>query len=85
MNQGQPTIEYEVMAVSDAKFEESVIRPERPVQVAHWNAESNPVTIEKYRLEGLPALLFFWDGKKIHPITGARPKQEIARIIDNNL
>jgi len=45
MNQAQPTIKNEVMAVSDANFEESVIRPERPVQVAHWNAESNPVTL----------------------------------------
>jgi len=83
MNQVPSTIEIEVMAVSDANFEETVIRPERPVQVAHWDAESHPVAIEKYRLEGLPALLFFWDGKKIHPITGARPKQEIARIIDD--
>ncbi len=85
MNQAQPTLENDVMTVSHSDFEESMIRPERPVQVAHWDAESNPVAIEKYRLEGLPALLFFWDGKKIHPITGAPPEEEIARIIDNNL
>jgi len=85
MNEAQPIIENDVMTVSHADFEESVIHPERPVQVANSDAESNPVTIEKYRLEGLPALLFFWDGKKIHPITGAPPKEEIARIIDNNL
>ena len=85
MNQAQPTIENEVMALSDANFEESVIHLERPVQVAHWDAESNPVTIEQYRLEGRPALLFFWDGKNIHPITDAPLKEEIARIIDNNL
>lgn len=85
MNQAQTTIENDVMTVTLADYEESVIRPERPVQVAHWDAESNPVAIEKYRPEVLPALLFFWDDKKIHPITGAPPKEEIARIIDNNL
>ncbi len=85
MNQAQPTVENDGMTVSHADYEESMNRPERPVQVAHWDRESNPVTFEKYRLEGRPALLFFWDGKKIHPITGPRPKERIARIIDNNL
>ena len=82
MNQAQLTIENPVTAVSDADFEESAIRPKRPVQVVHSDAESNPVAIEKFRSEGLPALLFFWDGKKIHRITDERLKEEIARIID---
>ena len=85
MNQVLSTIENDVMAVTHADYEKSMIRPERLVQVADWDAESNLVAIEKYRPEGLPALLFFWDGKKVHRITDERPKQEIARIIDNNL
>ncbi len=85
MNQLPSTIENDVMTVIHADYEESMIRPEKLVQVAQWDAKSNPVAIEKYRPEGLPALLFFWDGKKVHRITDERPKQEIARIIDNNL
>ena len=85
MNQVPSTIENNVMTVTHADYEESMIRPKRLVQVAHWDAESNPVAIEKYRPEVLPALLFFWDGKKIHPITGTPPKEEFARIIDNNV
>ena len=85
MNQLPSTIENDVMTVTHADYEESMIRPERLVQVAHGDAESNPVAIEKYCPEELPALLFFWDGKKVHRITDERPKQEIARIIDNNL
>ena len=85
MNQLPSTIENDVMTVIHADYEESMIRPERLVQVAHWDAESNPVAIEKYRPEGLPALLFFWDGKKVHKITDERPNQEIARSIEQHL
>ena len=85
MNQVQSTIENDVMTVTHADYEESMIRLKRPVQVAHWDAESNPVAIEKFCPEGSPTLLFFWDGKKVHQITDERPKQEIARIINNNL
>ena len=83
MNQAQPIYENDAMTVSHADY--SVLRPERPVQTAHWDTESNPVTVEKYSFGSRPTLVFFWDGKNIHPITDAPLKEEIARIIDNNL
>ena len=83
MKQAQPIVKNDAMTVSHADY--PVLRPERPVQTAHWDTESNPVTVEKYSFGSRPTLVFFWDGKKVHWITDERPRQEIARIIDNNL
>lgn len=83
MNQALLSIENEVTARSDADFEAPLIPPEKPFQAPDWDAASHhPVTIEKLRIKGTPALLFFWDGKKVHRITDERLKEEMARVID---
>ena len=85
MIQTQPTIENKVMAVPDINFEESVIRRRKSFQAPDWDVAFHPATNQNFRLEGTPALLFFWDGKKVHRITDERLKEEIARIIDYSL
>ncbi len=82
MNQAQLTIENPVTVASDINFGESAFGTQGRFQSAHRNAKSNPVAIEKYRLKGLPAVVFFWDGKKVHRITDERTRQEIARSME---
>ena len=74
MNQALLSIENEVMARSDSDFEKSWIPPAKSFQAPDWDVESRPVTIEKFRIESTPAVLFFWDGKKVHRIMDERLK-----------
>lgn len=67
MNQALLSIEDEVVALSDPDS---------------WDVESFPVPTEKFRVEGTPALLFFWDGTKVHRIKDEQLKKEMARMTD---
>ena len=55
------------------------------VLVAKLDVDANPMTTHKYGIRGIPALLLFKDGELVEQIVGVRPKEEIARIIDNYL
>ena len=57
----------------------------RRIQVAKLDVDANPMATHKYGIRGTPALLLFKDGKVLEQIVGVRPKEEIARIIENNL
>lgn len=82
MNQALLSIENEVLNRSDSDLRPSLISPGKSFQEPDWDVESDPVPIEKFRAEDPPALLFFWDGKKVHRITDERLKEEMARMID---
>jgi thioredoxin len=55
------------------------------ILVAKLDVDANPMTTHKYGIRGIPALLLFKDGKLEQQIVGVKPKEEIARIIENHL
>jgi thioredoxin 1 len=55
------------------------------ILVAKLDVDANPVTTAKYGIRGIPALLLFKDGQRVQQIVGVKPKEEITRIIENNL
>lgn len=55
------------------------------IQVAKLDVDANPMTTHKYEIRGIPALLLFKDGKVMQQIVGVKPKEEIARIIENHI
>ena len=55
------------------------------ILVAKLDVDANPMTTHKYEIRGIPALLLFKDGQLVQQIVGVKPKEEIARIIENHL
>ena len=55
------------------------------IRVAKLDVDANPMTTHKYGIRGIPALLLFKDGQLVQQIVGVKPKEEIARIIENHL
>ena len=55
------------------------------VLVAKLDVDANPMITHKYGIRGIPALLLFKDGQLVQQIVGVKPKEEIARIIENHL
>jgi len=55
------------------------------ILVGKVNVDDNPIAAHSYGIRSIPALLLFKDGKLVQQITGVRPKEEIALIIENNL
>ena len=55
------------------------------ILVAKLDVDANPMTTHKYDIRGIPALLLFKDGQLVQQIVGVKPKEEIARIIENYL
>jgi len=55
------------------------------IRVAKLDVDANPMTTHKYEIRGIPALLLFKDGQLAQQIVGVKPKEEIARIIENHL
>jgi thioredoxin 2 len=49
------------------------------VFVAKLNADENPVTAWRLRIQGIPALLVFHGGDEVDRIVGVQPKSEILR------
>jgi thioredoxin 1 len=46
--------------------------------VAKLNVDENPDTAGRFRIDGIPALLIFKDGRLVDRIVGLQPKQAIA-------
>lgn len=53
--------------------------------VGKLNTDENPATSARLRIQGIPALLFFVDGKEADRLVGVRPKREIASRIERFL
>src|SRR5438309_16383 len=53
------------------------------MHVGKLNVDENPVTAERFRIQSIPALLVFRDGREIDRIIGAQPKPEILRRVQN--
>lgn len=49
------------------------------------NVDENPSIANKFRIASIPTLIFMKDGKVLENLVGFRPKQEIAKIISENI
>lgn len=55
------------------------------MRVGKMNVDENPVTAERFRIQSIPALLLFQNGREIDRIVGAQPKTEIVRRIERSI
>jgi thioredoxin 1 len=55
------------------------------VVVGKMDVDENPATPGQFGIDGIPALLFFKDGKLVDSLTGLQPKAEIAKTLDTLL
>ena len=49
------------------------------------NVDENPSIANKFRIASIPTLIFMKDGQIVENLVGFRPKQEIDKIINENL
>jgi thioredoxin 2 len=47
--------------------------------IAKLNIDENPRVAQQFRIQSIPTMLIFRDGKLVDQLIGAMPKQEIAR------
>ena len=104
-----------VMEVTDANFDQEVLKSEQPVLVDFWagwcgpckmiapavdsvaatyagklkvtkvNVDQNGATPSRYGIRGIPALLFFKDGKVADQIVGYVPQEVIEEKVQRLL
>ncbi|CUX96296.1 Thioredoxin-1 [Candidatus Gullanella endobia] len=55
------------------------------ITIAKLNIDENPITVSKYGIRGIPALLLFQDGKLITSKVGALSKGQLKEFITVNL
>lgn len=55
------------------------------IKVGKLNTDENSDIASKYKIMGIPTIMFFKDGKKVDQIVGAVPKQQIKAKIDSLL
>ncbi len=55
------------------------------ILVGKVNVDDHPDLAARYGIRGIPALVFFKDGQRVHQLTGVRPKEAIARDIEQYL
>lgn len=55
------------------------------LKVTKMEIDPNPVTVSKYRIEGVPALVLFKDGEVAKASEGAIGKQKIQEMLESYL
>ena len=55
------------------------------ILVGKLDVDANPVTTAQYGIRGIPALVLFKNGQRVHQITGVKPKLEIVENIETFL
>ena len=51
------------------------------MRVAKMNVDENPITSDRFKIQSIPALLLFRNGREVDRIVGAQPKSGIMRRI----
>ena len=54
----------------------------QPIKIGKLNVDENRLTAEKYGIMSIPTLLFFKNGEKIDQLMGSRPKDDLAKKIN---
>ena len=60
---------------------EQIAREQTDVRIAKLNVDENPRTSSEFKVQGIPLLVFFRDGREAGRLTGAHPKQNIEAAI----
>jgi thioredoxin 1 len=55
------------------------------VRIAKLDTDANPRTMAKFGVRGIPALLFFKDGKLVDQVVGAVPRARIEAVLLKHL
>lgn len=55
------------------------------LKVAKLNTDDNPDIASRYKIMGIPTIIFFKDGQKVDQIVGAVPKPQLKAKIDTLL
>ncbi len=55
------------------------------LKVAKLNTDENPDVASRYKIMGIPTLMFFKDGEKVDQLVGAVPKSQLKDRIDSLL
>lgn len=53
--------------------------------VGKINVDDNPSTATKFGIRGIPTLLLFKNGKVVQQMVGVKSKNEIKKVIEENL
>jgi thioredoxin 1 len=51
------------------------------LKVAKMNVDENPASPSRYRIQAIPALIFFKDGKAVDQLIGYHPQNEIEERV----
>jgi thioredoxin 1 len=57
----------------------------KSVKIAKMNIDENQTTTQKYGVMSIPTFLFFKDGEVANQSIGAQSKDDLQKIIDENL
>ncbi|UCE79530.1 MAG: thioredoxin [Nitrospiraceae bacterium] len=55
------------------------------VKIMKLNTDENPDIASKYKIMGIPTLMFFKDGQRVDQVVGAVPKPQLKAKIDSLL
>jgi len=55
------------------------------VKVGKLNTDENPDIASRYKIMGIPTIIFFKDGQKVDQVVGAVPKPQLKAKIDSLL
>lgn len=55
------------------------------IKVAKLNTDENPDIASRYKIMGIPTIMFFKDGEKVDQIVGAVPKPQLKTKIESLL
>lgn len=58
---------------------------EGKVKVAKLNTDENPDIATKYKIMGIPTIMFFKDGQKVDQVVGAVPKPQLKSKLESLL
>lgn len=55
------------------------------IKVAKLNTDENPEIASRYKIMGIPTVMFFKDGQRVDQVVGAVPKTQLKSKIDSLL
>ncbi len=55
------------------------------VKVAKLNVDENQEVAARFGIRGIPTVMVFKNGKVVANVVGLRPKEDLARVLNDNL